>query len=73
MKIVPACVESRPTRTVSANEVNSVITDGTRFAEHKNIKCRNFVFVCTAVLSFEIWNKLICINSGNTLLKYKSY
>lgn len=48
------CVESRPTRTVSANEVNSVITDGTRFAEHKNIKCRNFVFVCTAVLSFEI-------------------
>lgn len=29
------CVESSPTRKVSANEINSVITDGTRFAEHK--------------------------------------
>lgn len=38
-----------------------------------NIKCRNFVFVCIVVLLFEIWNKIICINSGNILLKYKLY
>lgn len=55
------------------NEVNLVIIDGIRFVEYKNIKCRNFVFVCIVVLLFEVWNKLICINSGNILLKYKLY
>lgn len=73
VKIVFVCVESRLIRILLVNEVNLVIIDGIRFVEYKNIKCRNFVFVCIVVLLFEIWNKLICINSGNILLKYKLY